>query len=208
MHTIESKRRRPGLRRILRRFRTRARRLRRRSGFTLVEMALALAIASSFLVFLTANVSEGIQMQLEADRMTVAVAIAQAKLSQLRNNPNLSPIDQEGELTDAGMYSGYKFRIRVTEEDLDLAEIQQSGKIQSPALGDQLPAGVQNQAGAEESLGTSETTATGGKIPTMRILVVIEYPVGNGFREFRVETLQAARRASQGSGGGAGGDVQ
>lgn len=191
------------MRRLLRRFRNRARHWRRRAGFTLVEMALALAIASSFLVFLTANVSEGIQMQLEADRMTVAVAIAQAKLSQLRNNPNLSPVDQEGELTDAGMYSGYKFRIKVTEQDLDLAEIQESGKIKSPSLGDQLPAGVQNQAGNQESLGTSTSTQTGGKIPTLRILVAIEYPVGNGFREFRVETMQAQRRPSQGSGGGA-----
>lgn len=189
-------------RRIHRRLRHRARYLKRRAGFTLVEMALALGIASSFLVFLTANVSEGIQMQLEADRMTVAVAIAQAKLSQLRNNPNLSPVDQEGELTDAGMYSGYKFKIRVTEEDLDLAEIQQSGKIQSPALGDQLPAGVQNSSGKQESLGTAEQTQTGGKIPTLRILVVIEYPVGNGFREFRVETLQAQRKTSQPGGGG------
>ncbi|MCR9144560.1 MAG: prepilin-type N-terminal cleavage/methylation domain-containing protein [bacterium] len=201
----KSKTMRPRLRRLWRKLRNRARHLQRRAGFTLVEMALALAIASSFLVFLTANVSEGIQMQLEADRMTVAVAIAQAKLSQLRNNPNLSPLEKEDTISDAGMYSGYKFRIKVTEEDLDLAEIQQSGKIQSPALGDQLPAGVQNQAGNEESLGTSESTATGGKIPTLRILVVIEYPVGTGFREFRVETLQAARRASQGSRSATGG---
>ena len=168
----------------------------RRSGFTLVEMALALAIASSFLVFLTANVSEGIQMQLEADRLTVAVAIAQAKLSQLRNNPNLAPLDQEGELSDAGMYSGYKYHLIVTEEVLDLADVQQSGKIQAPALDDQLPAGVQNQQGDTESLGTSEATATGGRIDTLRIVVIVKYPVGNGFKEFRVETLQAARKRS------------
>jgi hypothetical protein len=163
-------------------------------------MALALGIASSFLVFLTANVSEGIQMQLEADRLTIAVAIAQAKLSQLRNNPNLGPLDEEGELSDAGMYSGYQFHLRVTEETLDLAEVQQSGKIQAPAVGDQLPAAVQNSQGNRESLGTSEQTATGGRIDTLRIVVIIKYPVGNGFKEFRVETLQAARKRSPGDG--------
>lgn len=160
-------------------------------------MALALGIASSFLVFLTANVSEGIQMQLEADRLTIAVAIAQAKLSQLRNNPNLGALDQDGELNDAGMYSGYRFKLKVTEEFLDLADVQASGKIQAPAVDDQLPAGIQNQAGDQESLGTSEQTATGGRIETLRIIVIIEYPVGNGFKEFRVETLQAARKKSQ-----------
>ncbi len=173
-----------------------------RKGFTLVEMALAQGIASSYLEFLTANLSEGNQMQLEADRLTVAVAIAQAKLTQLRNTPNLGPLDQEGELNEAGMYSGYRFKIEVREEPLDLAEIQRSGKILAPAVDDQLPAGVQNTAGGTESLGTSEQTATGGRIDTLRIVVIIEYPVGGGYREFRVETLQAQRKTSRPGGGG------
>ncbi len=184
-----------------RRLRRWVRRLRQRLGFSLFEVALALGVASAFLVVLTATVSEGLRMQIESDRLTLAMVVAQAKLSQLRNNPNLSPLDEEGEIENAGQYSGYRFRLRVAEEKLDLAKLAQGEDDEdSPSVDDLLETGVQNTAAEEESLGTSERSQTGGLVDVLRVIVAIDYPSGNGYNTYHIETLLPQRK-TVGAGG-------
>lgn len=186
---IRSSRKRSGLRRW-------NRRLRRRLGFSLFEVALALGVASGFLVVLTATVAEGLRMQIESDRLTLAMVVAQAKLSQLRNNPNLSPLDEEGEIENAGQYSGYRFHLKVAEEKLDLAKIAEGGgdEANTPAVDDLLEPGVQNNTAEEESLGTSEQTQTGGLVEVLRVIVAIDYPSGDGYNTYHIETLLPKRK--------------
>lgn len=154
-----------------------------REGFTIAEAGIAIAVASLLLIAVTASVSEGIRMQLEADRLSLAVTLAQAKMTQLLNNPELSPGDEEGGFDEGfGMYSGYGYKISVTEVNLDLAQVAETGTITPASLDDELPATVQNPDDRDEKMGESTKSETGGVVPVYDIRITISYPRGNGPR--------------------------
>lgn len=168
-------------------------RFRSRAGFTLVETALALTITTIMLVMITATIADAERLQMEADRLSLAETIAQAKMTQLTSGIGLEVTDQQGEFGDsAGIYSGFGYEIQVREEQIDLAKVAESGSIEgSPALDDQIPAGVQNQA-PKEIAGASSGSVTGGLIDVYRVRVKILYPRGTGGEkgEYTVETYR------------------
>lgn len=172
-------------------------RLKARSGLTLAEMSLALVMAAIMSVMVTTTVSDGLRMQGEADRMSVAVALAQTKLSQLLSNPNLSTSDSKGQLgSDAGVYAGYGYEVNVREEKIDLAKVAETGELEGLAVDDQLPAGAQNTAGNTQRAGEGTKTQTGGLVDIVRIVVKIYYPLGRegGTGEYRVETFRGGAK--------------
>lgn len=168
-----------------------------RSGFTLVEVALALAVTTVMLVTITVTIADAERMQMETDRLALAQTIAQAKMTQLTSGVGLEVTDEQGEFGDsAGIYSGYGYEIQVREEQIDLAKVAESGTLtSSPALDDQIPAGVQNQP-PEESAGASSSSVTGGLIDVYRIRVKITYPRGTGGErgEYTVETFRENKK--------------
>lgn len=170
-------------------------RMKARSGLTLAEMSLALVMAAIMSVMVTTTVSDALRMQGEADRMSVAVALAQTKLSQLLSNPNLSTSDSKGQLgSDAGIYAGYGYEVNVREEKVNLTEVAKTGRLE--VVNDQLPAGAQNTGGNVEKAGEGAKTATGGDVDIVRIVVKIYYPLGRegGTGEYRVETFRGATK--------------
>ena len=166
-------------------------RFHKRAGLTLLEMGLAVATASSMAFLVTATVASALRMQMEADRLTVAAALAQTKLAQLLTNTNVSTGDSKGTFgSDQGIYAGYDWSVHIREEKIDLAQVVETGKLQGVPLDDQLPAGIQNQAGPERA-GQTATTQTGGLVDVVRMVVRIQYPRGDGVKgEYRVETFR------------------
>lgn len=163
-----------------------------RRGMTLPEMAIAILVASIVLVAITVTVSHGVAVQQESDRLSVAVSLAQTKLSQLMSNPNLTAGKNSGQFgQEGGLYAGYAYDIEIKEERIDLAKVAQEGELKPAAVNDQLPPGSQNQAaGATRNVTGS---ATGGLVDIVRIIVKIRYPKGGSSTgEYRVETFKGA----------------
>lgn len=173
-------------------------RRRSRHGLTLFEMAIAIGLVSTVIVMILSSVSGSLQLQSEADRMSVAVALAQTKLSQLMSRPNLTTSHNKGNFgSNAGMYAGYEFEIDVREDRINLAEVAQSGKLQGTPVSDQLPAGVQNQ-GETQKAGQTVATQTGGEVDIVRIVVLIRFPRGQGLKgTYRVETFRRSQKTVQ-----------
>ena len=171
-----------------------------RSGYSLAEMALAVMAVSLFLGGMMWSVVQGIQLTVKADQRTIALALAQAKMSQLMNNPNLSATKTEyRKMQSAGIYTDYRWKVKVTQDKVDLAEVSQSGRI-APAVDDKLPSSVQNNTTQKESLGTSKTTETGGEIEILRVTVSIKPPESTGADwVYRVTTFQPLKKTRQAS---------
>lgn len=163
-----------------------------RGGFTLVEIAMAMAVAAIMLVSVSTFVADALDMQIEADRLSVAITLARTKMTQLTTGQDLEVTDEQGEFgDDAGIYRGYTYEISIREEQIDLAKVQQSGTISSSPVADELPPPVQNESDEEKEMGSSETTATGGLVDVYNVIVKIGYPRGGGSRgEYIVQTYQ------------------
>jgi len=173
-----------------------------RAGMTLIEMSLAIAIAATMTVMITSTVAEALALQLEADRLSIAVSLAQIKLAQLLSNPQLSTTTQRGNADDVGgIYRGYTYEIVVKEEKIDLAKVAETGELKPVNIKDQLPPGGPSQQG-QSALAGSATTQTGGLVDIVRIIVKINYPKGGGaIGEYRVETFRDSKKeTSSGTG--------
>ena len=170
-------------------------RLKRRTGLTLIEMSMAMLFAGIFSTTIVITVADGLEMQVEADRLSAAVAVTQMKLSQLLSNPNLETSEQKGAFDEKdGIYAGYKYEIKVREEKIDLAKVAETGELDGVNLDDQLPAGFQNGGASREDKGPA--TQTGGVVDIVRIVMKVNYPRGRrgGEGEYRVETFRGAAK--------------
>ncbi len=180
------RRRRSWLRRIGRRFS-------RTAGFTLVEASMAMMVAAAFSVMTLSFVGDGLSMLLEAEKLEAAAAAAQLRLSLLRSDPGLKNDRKEGEI-GGGVFRGMRYQQIVKEDVIDLAEVQATGELGAPNLDDLAPSGPQNAPARSESAGSSERSATGGRIEVVRIRLTIEYPVGIETGKLIINTLQPSRR--------------
>ncbi|MBR30657.1 MAG: hypothetical protein CMN77_05050 [Spirochaetaceae bacterium] len=187
---------------IVRAFRKINHRVRSRTGLTLVEMALATVVATTFSLYVTLFISGGIQAQVEAERMSIAASLAQTKMSQLLSAPTLEPTASEPQPhkfgRDAGIYEGYEVTVIVRQDKINLQDTLSSGEVKSIPVDDKLPAGVQNQEQTIEKAGSSEASVTGGDVNVHRIVIDIKVPLGpNSFRMYRVETLRSADKPTE-----------
>ena len=177
-------------------------RVRNRTGLTLVEMALATVVATTFSLYVTLFISGGIQAQVEADRMSIAASLAQTKMSQLLSAPTLEPTANKPQPhqfgRDSGVYAGYEVTVIARQDKINLQNTLSSGELKSVPVDDKLPAGVQNQEQTIEKAGSSEASVTGGDVNVHRIVIDIKVPLGpNSFRMYRVETLRSADKPAE-----------
>lgn len=174
---------------------------RSRSGYSLAEMALAMMATSMYLGSLMWAIAGGVNLTLKADQRTIALALAQAKMSQLVNNPNLSPTDTDyAKISGSGIYNNYRWKIKISQDKVNLAEVAQSGKINFD-VSDKVPAGVQNQSTKKESMGSSTSTETGGELEIYRIIIMIRPPKTSSVDfVYRVSTFQPVRKTSSAEG--------
>jgi len=163
-------------------------------GFTLIEVSLALVVAAVMLATVTMTVADAMRMQQESARYAVAVSLAQAKISQLLARPDLDVASESGEFgRDSGMYSGYKFKLDITREKLDITKITEEGVLSSEApVEDLLPPDIQNSSDKkEEKIGAPE----GDKMEILKIVVTIRYPMKSSEGIYTVSTFRSTSMA-------------
>ena len=162
-----------------------------KSGFTLIEMAISVGLVATIMVSVALLLAQGIANQKETERLRLAVVLSQSKLSQLLTRPDLSPVSESGTIgNDNRMYRGYKYKIDITNEKIDLAKIAEKGSISFAPVEDKLPEDVTN-ASQSEKMGQGVTSQTGGLIDIMKIVVTILYPRGDGSEgEYSVMTFR------------------
>lgn len=171
-------------------------RIRLRRGVTLVEMALAMSVAATFCMMTLYMLADGMRLRQKSEKMSLASALAQAKMAQLLSRPFLDVANEDGEMGDSGPYAHFKYTIKITEEQIDLAAVSSEGKISGVNVDDRLDAGVQNGKPRERA-GQGAATETGGLIDINRIILIIDYPVGREREQLRIETFKAASKTTK-----------
>ncbi len=159
-----------------------------------MEVSLALAIASTISISVLGLISSAYRMQSKAQKMEFASNLARAKMTQILSMPVLDPTEQTGKL-DIPLYKDFEYSIIIKEEQVDIAQIAQSGSLENAvALEDQLPTSVQNFKGKEKS--GQNITETGGLIPIYRIRIIITYPLDNKGNKgtYEVQSFKAAKK--------------
>ena len=164
-----------------------------RQGFSLLEVGLAIIIISMVLVTATTTVLEALNLQVEADRLALAMGLAQEKMSELRSDHELKTTDNSGEINDEkDIYDGYSWKASIAEEKLNLAELLESN-FGDLFLGEE----ELNQSKEEKVGGGKQGLFSLGDMPILRISIEIKYPKGKGaFGYYNLETLQRLPRSS------------
>ncbi|MCC5815659.1 MAG: prepilin-type N-terminal cleavage/methylation domain-containing protein [Leptospira sp.] len=165
----------------------------RRAGFTLLEVAMALAIGGVAMVYTYKLIAQGIQMQKEAVLVSNAVHLAKIKMAQVD-----ASTDMESDVTkgDIPGYPGYSFETSIKEEELDLLKLAMGGDSQD--LKDKAPKDLlgDKDANLNEILkerGQAQGSETGGLIKVFRVKVSITYPQGGKDTTYSVETFRATK---------------
>lgn len=164
----------------------------------MVELALAMALTAAFTAMILQTIVMGLELQDEAGRLQAARVIAELRLSQLRADPSLEPTEQEGEV-NTGLYANMKYRVLVEEQEIDLAEVQNTGEIGGPKAQEE-EAGSAGSSG-EDQFGGGRRTQTGGVINAFRITVEVTFPVGQREESYKVETLVPDKKFRDAGGG-------
>lgn len=164
-----------------------------RSGLTLVEMALAIGVAATFGMMTLHFLADGMKKRQEAEKIHLATTLARAKMAQLLSRPFLDQTDEEGEMGNTGPYAHFRYRLIITEEQIDLAAAASEGRLSGINVDDQLDAGIQNAA-VQERAGQGVSTQTGGLVDINRIVLIVDYPVGRKRKQLRIETFKSAAK--------------
>ncbi len=168
-----------------------------RSGFSLLEMSLAIVIISAVLITGITMVVGSLNLQREADRLALAMSLVQTKIADLRSDKDLAATDDAGEFSDSeSIYYGYKWETKVTEEKLNLNELLESN---FGGLGDedQLAGSFRNEDNKDDSQSKQGLFAL-AELPILRIHITVTYPKTRGssaYGTYNVETWQRSTRS-------------
>jgi general secretion pathway protein I len=159
-----------------------------REGFTLIEVAIALALAASIMVWTYSMISQGMQKQREAIALTNAVFLAKIKMAQIDAIPKLETTTAQGDIPG---YIGYKYDLEIKEEELDLLKLAEGGsKKKEPT--DLLGKDTNSQfSELLKKRGKDQSSKTGGIIKVFRIRLRITYPSGSNDEVYEVETIKS-----------------
>jgi general secretion pathway protein I len=159
-----------------------------RRGFSLIEVAIALAIAASVMVWTYSMISQALLYQRKSISLTNAVFLAKIKMAQVDALPKLETTSSKGDIPG---YVGFRYELEIKEEEMDLLKMAEGGgdkKKPEDLLG------KDNNSQFSDLLkkrGQSQTSKTGGLINVFRITLKIIYPSGNEDEEYSVETFKA-----------------
>jgi general secretion pathway protein I len=161
----------------------------KKTGFSLIEVVIALAIASFAMAETYALISRGMFLQRQSISLTNAVFLAKIKLAQIDATPKLETTSSRGEIPG---YVGYKYEVDIKEEELDLLKLAENPKNTKPPT-DIL--GQDSNSRMSEILkkrGQSQNSKTGGLIKIFKIRVAIIYPLGTGEETYEAVTFKSS----------------
>ena len=162
-----------------------------RKGFTLIEVAIALALAAAAMVSTYQMISQGLRMQRQAVTITNAVFLAKIKMTQLDSAPKLETTSSEGDIPG---YTGYRFKTEIKEEEMDLLKLAEQGGEKKKKTNPEDLLGTNPNAKMDEYMkkrGKAQGAKTAGLIKVYRVKVTISYPEGNGTKDYVVETIKS-----------------
>lgn len=163
-----------------------------RKGFSLIEVALALAIAASAMVWTYSLISNGLTMKRKSEHLANAVLLARIKMSQVDASTRLEQKTSSGEIPG---YKGYQFETIIKEEELDLLKAAKgegtNGQVPDDLLGNSSGQGMSDLM--KKRGNTQGESQTGGIINVIRVTVKITYPDGYGKSTYIAETFRAAK---------------
>jgi general secretion pathway protein I len=165
-----------------------------KKGFTLLEVAVALAIAGTSMIYTYRLIAEGMNFQRQSILLTNAVFLAKVKMAQIDSSPKLESTSSKGEIPG---YTGYSFETSIQEEEMDLLKLAEGGGSKDkkkPNADDLL--GSNPNAKMDEYMkkrGKAQGSKTGGLIKVFRIKVIIKYPDGGGEKEYVAETIKSTQ---------------
>ncbi|MCB1176696.1 MAG: prepilin-type N-terminal cleavage/methylation domain-containing protein [Leptospiraceae bacterium] len=164
----------------------------KRSGFTLVEVSIALGLAAYIMVSTYSLISQGMKKQAEAISLNNALFLAKIKMAQIDSSPKLETTTSKGEIPG---YIGYSYELEVKEEEMDLLKLAEGTKDGNDKTASDL-LGENNNAKMDELLqkrGKASGSKTGGVIKVFRINVKIKYPIGPFENTYEVETIKSTK---------------
>ena len=167
-------------------------RFHRHIGFSLIEVGLAIIVVATVLVTGISSVFSALNLQIEADRLALAMSLAQTKMAELRSQSKLPKGDSSEEISDKdNVYYGYRWEVSVRDDKINILKAF-SGDDEGGGLEGLLPDSVQNEAKDNgSSIDLSKGFFAIGDIPILRITVMVEYPKGRGiYGKYKVESLQ------------------
>jgi general secretion pathway protein I len=164
--------------------------MRIRKGFTLIEIAIALALAGSAMVWTYSLISNSMILQRKSISITNAVFLAKIKMAQFEASTKLENKTSQGEIPG---YQGYRYELVMNEEEMDLLKMAEGDKSKSKPPADLL--GQQDNSAKLNDLlkkrGQAQGSKTGGLIKVFRIKLKIFYPSGAKEEVYEAETFRS-----------------
>ena len=168
-----------------------------RRGLNLIDISLALMVASSMMFSTLRLVSHAQDMRRSSPRIAKALNLAQGWMTLYAANPGLkeTPQDQPTRLNygpEDGVYNGYNVAISVRKDKKDIAQIAAEGKLSGVSIADQVPEDVKNKS-SDKTRGEPKQKS-GLDIELLRIKINVTFPQGSGKRgSYEVETFRGAK---------------
>ena len=160
-----------------------------RKGFSLIEVSIALAIASAMMTYTYSTLSSAIKMKQEAKFLNTAVFLAKLKMAQFDASSSLEEETSDGNIPG---YKGFSFSSEVKEEELDLFELSGMEEGEKP------PTDLLGGEDSELNKVIKERNAqqdfkTAGLINVFKIKISIFYQIGNQKKEYSIETFKPTK---------------
>jgi general secretion pathway protein I len=163
-----------------------------RRGFSLIEVAIALAISAGGMVWTYSLISNALTLQRKALTLSNAVLLAKIKMSQIDASSKLESDTSSGDIPG---YKGYKFETIIKEDQIDLLKLAKGESEESKGKKPEDLLGKSGGAGMSDLLkkrGMTQTESeTGGTVKVLKITVSITYPDGNTESVYKTETFRS-----------------
>jgi general secretion pathway protein I len=164
-----------------------------KQGFTLLEVALALALGAWIMVETYRNIADGIRLKNDSIKITNATHLAKIKMAQVDSSSTMETNTSKGEIPG---FIGYSFETEIKEEELDLLKLSQGGeaedlkkKAPKDLLGDK-DASLNNIL---KNRGQAQGSQTGGLIKVFHVKIAIKFPLDGKEHTYLVETYRPTK---------------
>ncbi len=164
-----------------------------RSGFTLIEVTIGMAMAAVAMVYTYSMIADGMRYQKQGVQLANAVHLAKIKMAQVDSSTTMVSDTTKGPVPG---FPGYEFVTEIKEEEMDLLKL--AGGPNADALRKKAPKDLlgDKDVGLNNLMkerGKSKTFETGGILKVFRIKVSITYPDGTKKNTYSVETFRSTK---------------
>ncbi len=165
----------------------------KRSGFTLLEVAIGMGMAAAAMVYTYAMIADGMKYQKRAVTLTNAIHLAKIKMAQVDSSTTMQSDKSKGTVPG---FPGYLFETEIKEEELDLLKLAAGPKaeeLKKKAPKDMLGDKDEGLSDLMKKRGQKKSFETGGLLKVFHVKVAIEYPEGNKKSTYQVETFRSTK---------------